>query len=133
LEEGNLFVNSRREWEERRIHVTNENAVSPLVAILAVIASFLLVMFGGAASAILLGYGPATIIIELLAILIPLSYMWSKHIDIKTYVGIEIRRGTIVRGVAFGGVLLLFDFQHVNGNFRSQSSSGGVQPNDQRS
>jgi len=89
--------------------VTNENVISPLAAILAVVASLLLVMFGGAASAILLGYGPATIIIELLVILVPLGYMWSKHIDIKTYVGMEIKRGTIVKGIAFGGALLLFD------------------------
>lgn len=109
LAEGNLFVNSKEEYEKRRIHVTNRNAVSPLAAILAVIASFLLVMFGGAASAILLGYGPTLIIIELLVILVPIGYMRSKQVDIKTYVGIEVKRGTIVKGVAFGGVLLLFD------------------------
>ena len=109
LVEGNLFVYSKKEYEKRRIHVTNENIVSPLAAILAVTASFLLVMFVGGASAILLGYGPASILSELLVILVPLGYLWSKHVDIRNYVGIEIKRGTIVKGVAFGGVLLLFD------------------------
>jgi len=89
--------------------MTNQNVISPLAAILAVIASFFLILFGGAASLILLGYGPASIIIELLVILVPLGYMLLKHVDIKSYVGIEIKRGTIVRGIAFGGVLLLLD------------------------
>jgi membrane protease YdiL (CAAX protease family) len=100
----------KKEYEERQIDVIDKNVVSPLAAILAVIASFFLIIFGGAASAILLGYGPTLIIGELLIILLPLSYMLLKHIDIKTYVGIEIKRATIVKGVVFGGILLLLDF-----------------------
>jgi membrane protease YdiL (CAAX protease family) len=90
--------------------VTNDNIVSPLAAILAVAAAFLLLVFVGGASAILLGYGLSLILSELLVIVVPLGYMWSKHIDIKNYVGIDIKRGTIIKGLAFAGVLLLLDF-----------------------
>jgi membrane protease YdiL (CAAX protease family) len=114
LVERNLFVDSKREYEERQINLTNQNIISPFAAILVVIASFILIMFGGAASAILLGWGPTFIIGELLNIVIPLSYMLLKHIDIKTYVGIKIKRGTIVKGVVFGGILLLLDLVVTN-------------------
>jgi membrane protease YdiL (CAAX protease family) len=89
--------------------VANQNTVSPLAAVLAVIASFLLLIFVGGTLALLLGYGPALILSELLVIVVPLTYMLSKHVDIKTYIGSQIKPGTILRGVALGGALLLFD------------------------
>jgi membrane protease YdiL (CAAX protease family) len=89
--------------------VTNDNIVSPLAAILAVAAAFLLLVFVGGASTILLGYGLSIILSELLVIVVPLGYMWSKHIGIKNYVGIDIKRGTIIKGLALAGVLLVLD------------------------
>jgi membrane protease YdiL (CAAX protease family) len=89
--------------------VKSENTVSPIGAILAVVASFVLILFAGGISAIFLGYGPASIIIELALILVPFSYLLSKHVSVKNYIGLKIDAGSIGKGVAFGGALFLFD------------------------
>lgn len=89
--------------------MTNENTVSSLATVLIVIISFLLLIFIGGAFALLLGYGPALIISELLVIIVPFSYMLSKRIDIASYIGLDIKPQTVMRGVALGGGLLLFD------------------------
>lgn len=89
--------------------MTNQNTVTPFAAVLAVIVSFLLLLFVGGALALLLGYGLALILSELLIIVVPLTYMLSKHVDVRSYIGLEIKPRTILRGVALGGALLLFD------------------------
>lgn len=89
--------------------MTNETAVSPLAAILAVIISFLLLIFVGGALALLLGYGVALIISELLVATVPLSYMLLKRVHIRSYIGSEFKPETILRGLVLAGALLLFD------------------------
>jgi membrane protease YdiL (CAAX protease family) len=83
--------------------------VSPLAAVLAVAASFLLALFVGAAFLELFGYAFAQISVELLLIVVPLAYMLSKRLDVGNYIKLEVKPRTILLGVAFGGVLFFFD------------------------
>jgi len=84
--------------------------VSPLAAILAVVASFLLALFVGGIFLELFGYSFAQISVELLLIVVPLSYMLYRRVDVGSYIRLEIKPRTILLGVVFGGVLFLFDF-----------------------
>jgi membrane protease YdiL (CAAX protease family) len=83
--------------------------ISPLAAILAVVASYLLALFVGAALLDLFGYAFAQISVELLLIVVPLGYMLSKRLDVGSYIKLELKPRTILLGIALGGVLLLFD------------------------
>lgn len=89
--------------------MTSENAVPPLAAVLSVVVSFVLLLFVGGAAMLLLGYGPGLIISELVVIVVPLGYMLSHKVNIRSYAGVELNRRVIAKGIAFGGVLLLFD------------------------
>jgi membrane protease YdiL (CAAX protease family) len=83
--------------------------ISPLAAILAVVASFLLALFLGAAFLELFGYAFAQISEELLLAVVPLGYMLYKRVDVGSYIKLEMKPRTILLGVALGGVLFLFD------------------------
>jgi membrane protease YdiL (CAAX protease family) len=84
-------------------------AILPSEAILAVIASFLLSLFLGAAFAILVSYGISMVLGELLLVIVPLGYMFSKKVDVKRYIGLEINFKSILLGVAIGVFLVFFD------------------------
>lgn len=83
--------------------------ISPLAAVLAVVASFFLVMFLGAAVFILVGYPIAQIFVELLVLVIPLGYMLYKRVNIRSFIGFDTKPRSIPLGVAFGAVLFSFD------------------------
>jgi membrane protease YdiL (CAAX protease family) len=83
--------------------------VSPLAAILAVVASFLLALFLGGAFLDLFGYAFAQISVELLLIVVPLGYMLYKKVDVGSYISLKLKPRTILLGIALGGVLFLFD------------------------
>lgn len=83
------------------------NEVSPLNAILVVIATFVLVVFLGAFFILTLGTGPALILSELLILIVPLSFMLIKRVNIKSFVGLDVKPKFIVLGLA-SGILLLF-------------------------
>jgi membrane protease YdiL (CAAX protease family) len=83
--------------------------ISPLAAVLAVVASFFLVMFLGAAVFILVGYPIAQIVVELLVLVIPLGYMLHKRVNIRSFIGFDTKPRSVPLGVAFGAVLFLFD------------------------
>lgn len=85
------------------------NTISPLAAILSVAATFLLSLFLGAAFYVWFGYAFTLIFGELLLIVIPLSYMIYKRVDIRTYIGLEVKPKTLLFGVVLGGLLFLFD------------------------
>ncbi|MBS7620708.1 CPBP family intramembrane metalloprotease [Candidatus Bathyarchaeota archaeon] len=78
-------------------------------ALLAVVASLLLSLFlaGFIAN---LNYGVAMVIAELLLTVVPFGYMLSKKIDVKKYVRLELNPRNILLGVAFGSLLVYFDF-----------------------
>jgi membrane protease YdiL (CAAX protease family) len=83
--------------------------ISPLAAILAVVASFLLALLLGGAFLDLFGYAFAQISVELLLIVVPLGYMLYRRVDVGSYIRLEVKSRTILLGVALGGGLFLFD------------------------
>jgi hypothetical protein len=83
------------------------DVVSPSEAVLVVVVTFVVFLFLGIAFFLLLGTGPTLILGELLILIVPLSYLLSKHVDIKGYIGLDIKPKVILLGVA-SGVLLLF-------------------------
>jgi len=85
------------------------NTVSPLNAILVIVVTFFLVLFLGAFFLLTLGEGPALILSELLILIVPLGYMLVKHINIKSYVGLDVKPKFIMLGIACGFLVLLID------------------------
>jgi membrane protease YdiL (CAAX protease family) len=85
------------------------NTISPSTAILVIAVTFVIVLFLETAFFLLLGTGPALILGELLILIVPLSYLLSKHVDIKSYVGLNIKPRVILLGIASGVLLLLVD------------------------
>jgi membrane protease YdiL (CAAX protease family) len=83
--------------------------ISPLAAILAVIASWFLVQFLGAAVFILVGYPITQIFLELFVLVIPLGYMLHKKVNIRSFIGFDTKPRSVPLGVAFGVVLFSFD------------------------
>ena len=83
------------------------NAVSPLYAILVITVTFFLILFLGALFFLTLGTGPAIVLTELLVLIVPLSYMLLKHVNIKSYVGLDVKPEFVMVGFA-SGVLLFF-------------------------
>lgn len=92
----------------------NSTAISPLAAILAVVATFLLSLFLGATFIILFGYSFALISGEILLIVVPLGYMLYRRVDVRSYIGLKVKPRTILLGLAFGAFLFLFDLVVVN-------------------
>jgi hypothetical protein len=90
-------------------NIEQQRAISPFVAILAVVATFLLFLFAGSFIYVLAGTGPMLVFGELLLIVVPLILMLSKKIDIRRYVGIEVTPKYLLLGIAFGVILLLVD------------------------
>ncbi len=95
--------------EQAPVTVETKPTIAPSMAILTVIVSFILVVFGGAVIMLLFGIGPSLVFGELLIIAAPLAYMLSHKINIRDYIGIQLNGKTIALGLAFGGVLLLVD------------------------
>lgn len=82
------------------------NIISPSMAVLAVVVTFIVSLFLGAAFFILFGYGVAMIFGELFLIVVPLGCMLYRGVDVRSYIGLEIRPRTILLGVATGTLLL---------------------------
>jgi len=87
----------------------NSGVISPLAAILVIVATFLLSLFLGAAFLILFGYPFALISGEILLIVVPLGYMLYRQVDVGSYIRLEVKPRTILLGLAFGAFLFLFD------------------------
>jgi membrane protease YdiL (CAAX protease family) len=102
---------------DRRLEKVNNlkthNAISPMGAILAVLVTFMLVLFVGGAVVLVFENSDAVIIAlvfsELLIIVVPLGYMLSKKVDVKSYIGLDAKPRNILLGIAFGAFLFLFD------------------------
>jgi membrane protease YdiL (CAAX protease family) len=84
-------------------------AILPSEAVLAVIASFLLTLFLGAAFTIFVSYGLSMVLGELLIMIVPFGYMLSKKVNVKKYIGLKINLKTISLGIAIGVLLLFLD------------------------
>ena len=85
------------------------NVVSPLNAILVIAATFILVLFLGAFFFLTLGEGPALVLSELLILIVPLGYMLIKRINVKSFVGLDVKPKFIMLGLASGALLLFVD------------------------
>jgi membrane protease YdiL (CAAX protease family) len=86
-----------------------KNPISPLAAILAIIISFLLLLYLGSAIWVLFGEGVAMVASELLVLAVPLGYMIYKRVKIRSYVGLDAKPSNILLGITFGVVLFAFD------------------------
>jgi membrane protease YdiL (CAAX protease family) len=85
------------------------NVVSPLSAILVIAVTFILVLFLGAFFFLTLGEGPALVLSELLILIVPLGYMLIKRINIKSFVGLDVKPKFIMLGLVSGALLLFVD------------------------
>ncbi len=85
------------------------NEVSPLNAILVIVVTFFLVLFLGAFFFLTLGEGPALVLSELLIPIVPLGFMLVKRVNIKSFVGLDVKPKFIMLGLASGALLLFID------------------------
>jgi membrane protease YdiL (CAAX protease family) len=83
--------------------------VSPLEAILVIVVTFFLSLFLGAIFLLVLGTGPTLVLGELLVLIVPLSYLLLKHIDVKSFIGLNIKPQLILLGIASGALIFLLD------------------------
>lgn len=85
------------------------DTIPPLEAVVIVVATFGIWLFGGVASFVLFGNGPGSILTELLVVVLPLGYMFARKINVRSYVGAGIKTKTLLLGIAVGALLILFD------------------------
>ena len=83
--------------------------VPTLDAVLVIIVTFVLVIFLGAAFTLTLGTGPALILSELLILIVPLTYMLLKRINIRSYIGLDVKPKFILIGLVSGVAVLAID------------------------
>jgi len=83
--------------------------VSPLAAILIFAATFVFALLFLGAVYDLFGYYVVLLIQEPLLMVFPLGYMLYKRVDVKNYIGFEVKPKTILLGVALGALVFLFD------------------------
>jgi membrane protease YdiL (CAAX protease family) len=82
--------------------------ITPLAAILIFAATFVFAMFFLAAVYDSFGYYVELLIQEPLLMVFPLGYMLYKRVDIKNYIGFEVKPRTILLGIALGALVFLF-------------------------
>jgi len=85
------------------------SAVPTLDAVLVIAVTFVLVLFLGYLFLIVLGSGPALVLSELLILIVPLGYMLIKRINVKSFVGLDVKPKFIMLGLASGALLLFVD------------------------
>lgn len=85
------------------------SAVSPLEAALVITATFFLAIIIGAVLLLTVGTGPALVIGELIILIVPLSYLLMKRINIKNYIGISLKPKFFLLGLALGVALLFLN------------------------
>jgi membrane protease YdiL (CAAX protease family) len=83
--------------------------IPSLEAGLVIFLTFFLSVFVGAAILLTVGDGPALVIGELLILIIPTVYLLMKKVDIKSYVGINLKPKYILIGVGCAFLLLLLN------------------------
>jgi membrane protease YdiL (CAAX protease family) len=86
-----------------------KEVIPPHMAILAVVVTFILLLFVGAAFFIFLDYGVAMVLSELLIIVVPLGYMLYRKVDIRSYIGLDTKPLKFLLGIVFGISIFFFD------------------------
>jgi membrane protease YdiL (CAAX protease family) len=80
--------------------------VSPVEAVLVIVATFVLVMLLGGIFYLTLDTGLALVLSELLILIVPLVYLLSKGIDIKRYIGLDVNPRLVLWGFVSAAILL---------------------------
>jgi membrane protease YdiL (CAAX protease family) len=83
--------------------------ISPFEAGLVITLTFFLTAIVGAILLLTFGYGPTLVLGELLILAIPLGYLISKRVDVKSFVGINFKPKFLLIGVGCGGILILLN------------------------
>jgi len=83
--------------------------ISPSVAILIIVATFVVSLLGGSALLILFGFEITLASSELFLIVIPLSYMLYKGVNIRKYIGLDAKPLKILLGVGLGIIVFSLD------------------------
>jgi membrane protease YdiL (CAAX protease family) len=83
--------------------------ISPLAAILIFAATFLLALFILGVVYYSFGNSVTLLVQEPLLAVLPLGYMLYKRVDIRNYIGLEVKLKTVLLGIASGGLVFLFD------------------------
>ena len=95
------------ENQESRAPATNQpGPVPPFEAALVITVTFFLSLFLGVIFVLTVGMGPTLVIGELVILLVPFSYLILKRVNIKTFVGIDLKPKFILLGAALGVALL---------------------------
>jgi membrane protease YdiL (CAAX protease family) len=90
-------------------HMQKADTVSPSEAVLVFAVTFVLFLLLGAVFILALGIELGLILSELLILVVPLSYLLVKRVNIRSYVGVEIKPKFILLGIASGVFLFFFD------------------------
>ena len=83
--------------------------ISPLAAILIFAATFVFALFLVGAVYDLFGPSVTLLVQEPLLAVLPLGYMLYKRVDVKNYIGFEVKPKIILLGIALGALVFLFD------------------------
>lgn len=83
--------------------------ISPLAAILVFAATFVLALILLGVVYDLFGYYITLLVQEPLLVVLPLGYMLYKRVDIRNYIGFEVKLKTILLGISLGALVFLFD------------------------
>ncbi|MCX8150054.1 MAG: CPBP family intramembrane metalloprotease [Candidatus Bathyarchaeota archaeon] len=86
-----------------------DSEVPILEVALVITATFLLTIVLGAVVLLTLGTATALIFGELIILLVPLGYLLTKRVNIKSYIGIHPHPRSVAVGLAFGVILLLLN------------------------
>jgi len=101
--------------------------VSSLEAALVIIVTFFVFLFIGAFLLYTVGEAPTLVAGELLILIVPLIYLISKRIGIKSYVKLDLNPKYIVIGIGCGALLLLLNLVVSNGLTAILGQSQAVQ------
>ncbi len=101
--------------------------VSPWEAALVIIVTFFVFLFIGAFLLFTVGEAPTLVVGELLILAVPLIYLLSKRINIKTYVKLNPNPKYLLIGLGCGALLLLLNIIVTNGLTAVLGQSQAVQ------
>jgi membrane protease YdiL (CAAX protease family) len=95
--------------EANPVEEEKARAIPTLDAVLVIIVTFVLVILLGAVFTLTWGTGPALILSELLILIVPLTYMLVKRVNIRSYIGLEVKPKFILIGIISGVAILVID------------------------
>jgi len=106
LQKSFLHINAPKCEKGTGLTEENGNAVSPIAAILIIVATFFFTLFAGGIVLSMFGYGASIIGGEILLTLLPLAYMVQRRVNIPKYVKIDASSKSIILGIALGACAL---------------------------